>query len=65
METILEDVPAAAPDEPFQPQRQAYISKRKNDLIDDLIVQGEKVSAIAQKAGVSQMTVYRRINEKK
>lgn len=65
LERILEDVLAAAPDEPFKPQRQAYISKQKNDLIDDLIVQGEKVSAIAQKAGVSQMTVYRRINEKK
>ena len=59
METILSDVFAAAPDEPFKPQRQAYISKRKNDLIDDLIVQGEKVYEEARRRVVDgHITLY-------
>lgn len=65
LEVVLADVLAAAPDEPFKPQRQAYISVRTNELIDDLIAKGEKVTAIATTAGVSQMTVYRRINERR
>ncbi|MFC1758798.1 hypothetical protein ACFL2H_08525 [Planctomycetota bacterium] len=65
LERQLKDVFDAAPDPPFEPQTQAYISLMKSKRILEMDDAGVPKKRIATELGVSYATVCRRVKEKR